>query len=167
VHHCQVWSLAQIFALTLPSGSWRFPPKLAFQASRCYPVYFRDLPSLSQRPEAFPATVLWYTPLCLHKGLNPVPPSTFTPGDFPPGSFSFCFQKHAALALPASWRLPTSSPGSNPKVLTRDFNGFRLPGSFADLSHLSVATEDKTTLARFSFSRCGLLGFAALASSAV
>jgi len=43
------------------------------------------------------------------------------------------------------------------------FNGFVLPGSFADQLLSGVATSETATLARFSFSRYGLLGFAALA----
>jgi len=122
--------------------------------------YFRDLPLLFQQPEAFPRVVLWYTPLCLHIGLNPVPSSTFAPGVFSLESCGFCFQKHSAPAFSSSCLVTqTVLLVSHLAISPQDFNGFDLSRCFAALLHSSIATDDRATLASYSFSRFGLSWF--------
>jgi len=125
-------------------------------------LHFRDLALLLQQPEAFPRPVLWYPPVCLHPGLNPVPSSTFAPGVFSLESCGLCFQKHSVLAFSGSCPVTrTILLVSHPKVCPQDYNGFDLSRCFADLPHLDVAIKDKTTLASYSFSRFGLTWFTA------
>lgn len=124
--------------------------------------YFRDLPLLLQQPEAFPQTVLWYTPLCLHSGLNPVPPSTFAPEVFSLKSCGLDFSIPSVLAFSSSCLVTqTLLLVSYPRVRPQDFNGFDLLRCFADLLLSSIATGEKATLASYSFSRCGLSWFVA------
>jgi len=122
--------------------------------------HFRDLPLLSQQLEAFPQTVLWYTPICLHISLNPVPSSTFALEAFSPRNCRLIFIKPSALVF------FNSNPvaqivllDSYPKVSPQNFNGFDFLGYFADLLLLDIAIKEKATLASYSFSRYGLSWF--------